>query len=133
MPSGGSMDPSTMSDSSESRKRCASSVAGDRVVKSMKLEPQDEAPPFSYTYPLSNGPPPLGSVADISVMPPPIPTASTLSGSRPPSSAGLPPPLPLGMSLDATQQRTSSHPHPPRLRRCPARLVSYRLEVSMVL
>ncbi|TBU32451.1 hypothetical protein BD311DRAFT_785943, partial [Dichomitus squalens] len=131
MPSGGSMDPSTMSDSSESRKRCASSVAGDRVVKSMKLEPQDEAPPlqsssstallpplvsathFSYTYPLSNGPPPLGSVADISVMPPPIPTASTLSGSRPPSSAGLPPPLPLGMSLDATQQLVSSIHGPP--------------------
>ncbi|PIL23957.1 hypothetical protein GSI_13708 [Ganoderma sinense ZZ0214-1] len=127
LPSGGSMDPSTMSDSSESsRKRCASSVAGDRVVKSMKLEPQDEAPPlqmssstgvlppmlpsthFSYTYPLSNGPPPLTSVADMSAVPPPLSSAGTLSSSRPPSSNGLPPPLPLGLSLDAAQQIVSS-------------------------
>ena len=126
LPSGGSMDPSTMSDSSESRKRCASSVAGDRVVKSMKLEPQDEAPPvqippstgvppslvpathFSYTYPLSNGPPPLGSVADMSAMPPPMSAASTLSSSRPPSSAGLPAPLSLGMTLDTNAQLVSS-------------------------
>lgn len=127
LPSGGSMDPNTMSDSSESsRKRCASSVAGDRVVKSMKLEPQDEAPPlqissstgvpppmhpsthFSYTYPLSSVPPSLTSVADMSAVPPPLSSAGTLSSSRPPSSNGLPPPLPLGLSLDATQQFVSS-------------------------
>ena len=129
LPPGGSMDPSTMSDSSESsRKRCASSVAGDRVVKAMKLEPQDEAPPlhmssststgvpppmlpsthFSYTYPLSNPPPPLTSVGEMSAVPPPLSSAGTLSSSRPPSSNGLPPPLPLGLSLDPTQQLISS-------------------------
>ncbi|KAI1795920.1 hypothetical protein LXA43DRAFT_1164107, partial [Ganoderma leucocontextum] len=127
LPSGGSMDPNTMSDSSDSsRKRCASSVAGNRVAKAMKLEPQDEAPPlqissstgvpppmhpsthFSYTYPLSNAPPPLTSVADMSAVPPPLSSAGTLSSSRPPSSNGLPPPLPLGMPLDATQQLVSS-------------------------
>ena len=127
LPSGGSMDTNTMSNSSESsHKRCASSVAGDRVVKSMKLEPQDEAPPlqtsssagipppllpsthFSYTYPLSSAPPPLSSVPDMSAVPPPLSSAGTLSSSRPPSSNGLPPPLPLGLSLDATQQLVSS-------------------------
>ncbi|TFK92429.1 hypothetical protein K466DRAFT_480710 [Polyporus arcularius HHB13444] len=119
LPSGGSFDPSTMSDSSESRKRCASSVAGDRVVKSMKLEPQDETPPlvppsgtiapnmmpqthFSY-YPLASAPPPLASVGEFPPIPPPIPSAP-LPSSRPASSAGLPPPLPLGMFPDMAQQ-----------------------------
>ena len=119
--SGGSMDPSTMSDNSESRKRCASSVAGDRVVKSMKLEPQDETPPmqlspastiapsmmpqthFTYNYTLGSVPPPLASVGDLPPIPPPLPSAP-IPASRPASSAGIPPPLSLGMFPDAAQQ-----------------------------
>ncbi|RPD66085.1 hypothetical protein L226DRAFT_542753 [Lentinus tigrinus ALCF2SS1-7] len=116
LPSGGSMDPNTMSDSSESRKRCASSVAGDRVVKSMKLEPQDEAPPmqvapnmmpqthFTYNpYPLSAVPQPLAPVGEILPIPAPLPSAP-LPSSRPASSAGIPPSIPLGMFADAAQQ-----------------------------
>ncbi|KAI0748073.1 hypothetical protein C8Q80DRAFT_1102841 [Daedaleopsis nitida] len=118
LPYGGSMDPSTMSDSSESRKRCASSVAGDRVVKSMKLEPQDEGPPlplppsatlpppsmlppthFSYSSYSTSVPPPLAPVAEISPLPPPLPSGS-ITSSRPSSSAGLS----LGMLPDAVQQ-----------------------------
>ncbi|KAI0721726.1 hypothetical protein C8T65DRAFT_631012 [Cerioporus squamosus] len=121
LPSGGSMDPSPMSDSSESRKRCASSVAGDRVVKSMKLEPQDDAPPlqippsgtiapnmmpqthFSYhPYPLASAPPPLPPVSEFPPIPP-LPSAP-LPGSRPASSAGIPPSLPLGMFPDVASQ-----------------------------
>ncbi|KAI0647007.1 hypothetical protein C8Q79DRAFT_599112 [Trametes meyenii] len=104
----------SISDGSElSRKRCASSVAGDRVVKSMKLEPPEDSPPalippstalppsmlpptnFSYTYPMSSVPPSLASVAEIS--------------------AGIPAHLSLGVLPDASQQLSASmHPalHP---------------------
>ncbi|KAI0670429.1 hypothetical protein C8Q78DRAFT_1070030 [Trametes maxima] len=122
----------SISDGSElSRKRCASSVAGDRVVKSMKLEPPEDTsatlippstavppsmlPPtnFSYTYPMSSVPPSLASVAEMSAVPPPLPSA--LSSSRPPSSAGIPAHLSLGVLPDASQQLPASmHPalHP---------------------
>ncbi|KAI0374843.1 hypothetical protein BV20DRAFT_1032906 [Pilatotrama ljubarskyi] len=119
---GGSLDSSTVSDGSElSRKRCASSVAGDRVVKSMKLESPDESPSplqippasavpppmlpatnFAYTYPISSVPPSLASVAEMSSVPPPIP--SSLSQSRPTSSAGIPAHLTVGLLPDASQQ-----------------------------
>ncbi|KAI0780987.1 hypothetical protein BD413DRAFT_464005 [Trametes elegans] len=122
----GSADSAVMSDGSElSRKRCASSVAGDRVVKSMKLESPEESPPplqippsasvpqpmlpatnFSYTYPMSSVPPTLTSVAEMSSAPPPLP--SSLSKSRPPSSAGIPAHLSLGLVPDASQQVASS-------------------------
>ncbi|CDO68325.1 hypothetical protein BN946_scf184799.g52 [Trametes cinnabarina] len=121
------------SDGSElSRKRCASSVAGDRVVKSMKLEPPEDsgvaAPPlqippaagvpppmmpqtnFSYTYPMSSVPPSLSSVAEIAAVPPPI-SQSLSSASRPPSSAGIPTHLPLGM-LPETAQPVPPGMHP---------------------
>ena len=118
------MDLSTMTDSSDtSRKRCASSVAGDRVVKSMKLEPQDDSPPLQippssaipppmvappthFTYPaysLSSTPPSLSSANELASIPPPVPPAP-LTNSRPPSSAGIPPPLSLGIIPDPAQQ-----------------------------
>ncbi|OSD01562.1 hypothetical protein PYCCODRAFT_1445566 [Trametes coccinea BRFM310] len=120
--SSGSGD-STSDGSELSRKRCASSVAGDRVIKSMKLEPPEDsaaaAPPlqippaasvpptmlpqtnFSYTYPMSSVPPTLSSVAEMAVPPPMPPSLS--SSSRPPSSAGIPTHLSLGMIPEAAQ------------------------------
>ncbi|KAI0664859.1 hypothetical protein C8Q70DRAFT_904129 [Cubamyces menziesii] len=126
--SSASSDSATMSDGSElSRKRCASSVAGDRVVKSMKLEPPEDSAPalqipssaampqammpqtnFSYTYPMSSVPPTLSSVAEMSAVPPPMPS-SLSSSSRPPSSAGIPAHLSLGMLPDASQQVAAMH------------------------
>ncbi|KAH9901335.1 hypothetical protein C8Q73DRAFT_241552 [Cubamyces lactineus] len=126
--SSASSDSATMSDGSElSRKRCASSVAGDRVVKSMKLEPPEDSAPalqiapsaavpptmmpptnFSYTYPMSSVPPTLSSVAEMSAIPPPMPS-SLSSSSRPPSSAGIPAHLSLGMLPDASQQVAAMH------------------------
>ncbi|KAH9946160.1 uncharacterized protein BXZ73DRAFT_37458 [Epithele typhae] len=122
LPPGGSLDLSTMSDGSDtSRKRCASSMAGDRVVKSMKLEPQDDTPPlqisptttvpstmmsqghFAYSYPAS-----MSSITDISAVPSMMSTSS-MSSSRPPSSAGIPPPLALGMMHDANHSTSSLH------------------------
>ncbi|KAI0637021.1 hypothetical protein C8Q77DRAFT_1049727 [Trametes polyzona] len=115
-----------VSDGSElSRKRCASSVAGDRVVKSMKLESPEDSPPalglppptavpptmlpptnFSYSYPMSSVQPSLASVAELPPIAAPMP--STLSNSRPPSSAGIPAHLSLGMLPDPSQQVASS-------------------------
>ncbi|KAI0709184.1 hypothetical protein C8Q76DRAFT_101609 [Earliella scabrosa] len=127
LPSGGSMDPSTMSDSSESRKRCASSVAGDRVVKAMKLEPQEENPPlqmqpsasvpssmlppqthFAYSAHSLASAPPSASVPDLASIPPPLPSAP-LSASRPASSAGITSSLALGMLPDP-QVAATLHP-----------------------
>ncbi|KAI8998678.1 hypothetical protein BD414DRAFT_407224 [Trametes punicea] len=122
--SSGSGD-STSDGSEVSRKRCASSVAGDRVVKSMKLEPPEDSGPalqippaatvpptmlpptsFSYTYPMTSVTPSLSTVAEMSAVPSSIP--STLSKSRPPSSAGIPTHLSMGMMPDASQQIPSA-------------------------
>ncbi|KAI0831256.1 hypothetical protein BC628DRAFT_1407775 [Trametes gibbosa] len=117
----------SLSDGSElSRKRCASSMAGDRVVKSMKLESPEDSPPslhippavavpptmlppatnFSYSYPLPSVPPSLASVVEMPPVPASIPSA--LPGSRPPSSAGITAHLSLGMLPDASSQLASS-------------------------
>ena len=119
MPTGGTLDPSSMSDGSESsRKRCASSMAGDRVVKSMKLESLDDTPPLQIP-PTTINPAmmsqPRLDLSYVSSLPPvndvPSLPSTTLSGSRPPSSAGIPPPLSLGMLHDTSQSIASSmHP-----------------------
>lgn len=118
--SNGSVDSSYSDGSEVSRKRCASSVAGDRVIKSMKLESPEDSPPalqvappavasssmlpptnFSYAYPMSSATPSLPTVAELASVPAPLP--SVLSNSRPPSSAGIAAHLSLGMLPDPSQ------------------------------
>lgn len=72
------IDPSDMS-----RKRCASSVAGDRAMKAPKLEPQDDII-------LQNPPPP---VVGIQSLPPPsvLPASASVVGSFPFPQATIPP------------------------------------------
>ncbi|KAL6298210.1 hypothetical protein BKA93DRAFT_744557 [Sparassis latifolia] len=101
------LDTNAMLDMSDiSRKRCASSVAGDRVPKIMKLEPHDDAPlsqlpapiipptaipispVYSYPPPMPSIPP-SASMGEIPAIPPPsIPP--TVTPSRPPTPGGIP-------------------------------------------
>ncbi|CCM02088.1 uncharacterized protein FIBRA_04165 [Fibroporia radiculosa] len=135
------LDPSGMADASDSsRKRCASAIDGDRALKSMKLEPQDDTPPlqmppasaiplsgsllsqsgFSFASPMSSIPGALSSMNDIAPIPSSLPLAS--SSSRPQSSAGLTH-HPLGIMSEAHQSTHSlqsalhysvlDHAHPP--------------------
>ncbi|KAI0797969.1 hypothetical protein C8Q75DRAFT_709520 [Abortiporus biennis] len=80
-----SSEQSSMGDLSDmSRKRCASSVAGDRVVKAMKLEPQDDVSlqnPPGVAPPPVLPPPPLQAVLPAPVPSFPFTTASGLSHS----------------------------------------------------
>lgn len=119
-----SAEPSLLDPSDMSRKRCASSVAGDRVLKAMKLEPQDDvslqmppihpppppphmntSPIFPYTTPASI-PPAMSTIVEH----PPIPSLPpSLPVSRPPSSSGLPSHHALNLMADIQQ----SHPTVP--------------------
>ena len=82
------VDSQCISDTSDlSRKRCASSTAGDRVIKALKMEPQEDhlhimpQPTASSSFP----PTTVASMVPF-IQPNPPPEAA----SRPPSSAGLP-------------------------------------------
>ncbi|KIJ69022.1 hypothetical protein HYDPIDRAFT_105583 [Hydnomerulius pinastri MD-312] len=110
-----------------SRKRCASSMAGDRVIKALKREPQEDTPLHIIPPPTSN-PPGFPSVAVSSMVdprsvPPFIPSnPPSEPASRPTSSAGLihhpfsvlppqPSQLPMsgmGFSIPATSAPTTS-------------------------
>ncbi|KAI0819124.1 hypothetical protein BC629DRAFT_1588433 [Irpex lacteus] len=120
-----SLDPAGVLDSSEmSRKRCASTLDGDRVVKALKLEPSDEpplsmpppAPVHSHSVPHLNVSPSFTFSAPTSIPPsmativehpslPPL-SASSMPGTRPPSSSGL--------SHPSLHSHPSTH-FPPRL------------------
>jgi hypothetical protein len=126
-----SLDSSSLLDTSDmSRKRCASSLDGDRVVKAMKLEPSDEVPltmpppapvhshsaphlsTFTFSAPTSI-PPSMATIVEHPSIPP---LSSSLPGTRPPSSSGIPHPalhsLPsthFPPHLDFSQQLS----HPP--------------------
>ena len=102
-----SLDSVGLLDSSDmSRKRCASTLDGDRIVKAMKMEPSDEvplpmqppapmnshpvthlniSPSFTFTTPSSLPP----SMATIVEHPPIPPLSASVPGTRPPSSSGL--------------------------------------------
>ncbi|OBZ75525.1 hypothetical protein A0H81_04278 [Grifola frondosa] len=100
--SSGSLDSSAMQDVSElSRKRCASSVAGDRVLKAMKLEPQDDA--STLQIPSNPAIAPRSFTTELSSIS--VPSAS-VANSRPPSSGGMPSCLPMSLIPDASQQVT---------------------------
>ena len=99
-------DPNSSLDASDmSRKRCASSVAGDRVQKALKLEPQDDLSP------LPNPPPSMGLHS--SSLPPPLPSTHTFSFTH----TGIPvsmAPITEQTSLSASVP-SSRPPSPPRL------------------
>ncbi|KAI0345366.1 hypothetical protein BDW22DRAFT_1406070 [Trametopsis cervina] len=102
-----SIESTSLLDTSDmSRKRCASTLDGDRVVKAMKLEPVEESslampPPApvqshslphlkassSFTFTASTSiPPSMATIVEH-----PIPSmSSSVPGTRPPSSSGLP-------------------------------------------
>ncbi|KAA1469455.1 hypothetical protein DENSPDRAFT_772513 [Dentipellis sp. KUC8613] len=83
----GSLEPLEGPDSSESRKRCASSLGGDRVIKALKLEPQDDLTLQSTStvaFPFS--PPPTAGSAEAHPFPSNPPSRPA---SRPGSSSGL--------------------------------------------
>ncbi|KAI0928700.1 hypothetical protein AcW2_004628 [Taiwanofungus camphoratus] len=128
----GSLDPNAMLDTSDmSRKRCASSIAGDRVLKVMKLEPQDDAPPlqiptssamhppapppvltspvFPFTQPMSSIPSTMSTMSDIpsvaTAVPPPVPS------SRPPSSSGVTTHHPLDLLSESQPSVLHFPPH----------------------
>ena len=76
-------------DLTESRKRCASSMAGDRVIKALKLEPQEDLslhPHFSFPSPGNVLPP---DPMDPHSMPSYSSSSPSAPSSRPASSAGL--------------------------------------------
>ncbi|KAH9951254.1 hypothetical protein B0H21DRAFT_818313 [Amylocystis lapponica] len=98
----GSLHPNATPDMSDnSRKRCASSVAGDRAMKTMKLEPNDDAPslqlqpppPLHVPPPLMTSPVysfnPAISSLHTSTMGDPTSASVPISNSRPASSAGI--------------------------------------------
>ena len=70
-----------------SRKRCASSMAGDRVIKAPKMEPQEDSLHIN-PQPVTASPPafPPGTMSALV----PFATPNTEPASRPTSSAGLP-------------------------------------------
>lgn len=114
--SGSSLDASSSLDALDMpRKRCASTLDGDRVVKAMKMEPQDDVtlpmpppphmnttPPFSFSAP-SSIPPAMATIAEH----PSIPPVPSLPGTRPPSSSGH------GMKLMQDMQQTHPTMHFP--------------------
>ena len=81
------LDSQIISDTSDlSRKRCASSMAGDRVIKALKMEPQEDALHI-MPQPVATPPSfPPSTVASLVPFAPPNPEPA----SRPTSSAGLP-------------------------------------------
>lgn len=83
------MDMQGIVDSGEgSRKRCASSMSGDRVIKAMKLEPQDDVPLHMGT---SSANPLQLHASTYPSMPPFMPSnPPSAPPSRPSSAAGLP-------------------------------------------
>jgi hypothetical protein len=111
-----SLEPSSSLDAPDmSRKRCASTLDGDRVVKAMKMEPQDDVslqmpPPahmntstsFSFSAPTTISPA-MATIAEH----PTIPSVPSLPGTRPPSSSGR------GMTLMQDMQATHSTMHFP--------------------
>lgn len=133
----GSLDPQPLEpqESTESRKRCASGMVGDRAVKALKLEPRDEAP-TQLTFPFS--PPPSGGSNN--AMDPPTTSGSFTSqhssstpASRPSSSSGarhqmnvfqpqqmsnsIPmhfPPAPLNLSSAVPRQQPMDYQSPPQ-------------------
>ncbi|KAG9318844.1 hypothetical protein JVU11DRAFT_948 [Chiua virens] len=81
------LDPPSLDSSDLSRKRCGSSMAGDRVIKALKIEPQDD-PLHIMSQPVSAPPPfPPTTIASMATF---VPTNATDPASRPTSSAGLP-------------------------------------------
>lgn len=94
----GALDVLSNGDGSDlSRKRCASSMAGDRVQKALKREPQEDASLHFVPAPVTNAPVfPSSAVPSIpdSRTGPPFASANSPSqpASRPTSSAGLPHP-----------------------------------------
>lgn len=79
-----------------SRKRCASSMAGDRVIKAPKREPQEDTPLHIIPPPVSNQPPFSSAVVpaltDSRSIPSYVPANSQMdSGTQPTRSAGQPP------------------------------------------
>lgn len=118
-----SLDPNAMYDTTDlSRKRGPSAMDGDRAMKAMKLEPQDESQPSSagpsrrmststhgpsgLAFASSAMPPAsVASMNELSSIPPPL--SSTGSSSRPQSSAGIPPHHPLALPSDPPH---ASHP-----------------------
>ncbi|KZT11338.1 uncharacterized protein LAESUDRAFT_747079 [Laetiporus sulphureus 93-53] len=120
------LDSNAMLDASDtSRKRCASSVAGDRMLKAMKLEPQDDAPSlqissstgmhisdpamaspaFSFASSMPSIPTSVQTISDMPSISAPVQPAG--ANSRPPSSAEMANHPPLGPIPGAEHQ---SHP-----------------------
>ncbi|KAI0688255.1 hypothetical protein BC835DRAFT_1373425 [Cytidiella melzeri] len=104
-----SLDSTSLLDTSDmSRKRCASTLEGDRVTKAMKMEPSDEiplsmppppvhshsaphlnvSPSFTFSAPTSI-PPSMATIVEHPSIPP---LSSSVPGTRPPSSSGMPHP-----------------------------------------
>ncbi|KAL4077125.1 hypothetical protein V8B97DRAFT_1866663 [Scleroderma yunnanense] len=94
----GALDHLNSGDSSDlSRKRCASSIGGDRVQKALKREPQEDTPLHFIPAPATNPPVfPLSTVSSMTDLRsvPPFVSANTPQqpASRPTSSAGIPHP-----------------------------------------
>lgn len=104
--SSSSLDPNAMYDTTDlSRKRGPSAMDGDRAMKAMKLEPQEESQsssagpsrrmststhaPSGLAFTSSTNPPTsIASLGDLSSIPPSLSSAG--STSRPQSSAGIP-------------------------------------------
>lgn len=117
------MDPLNSTDTLDvSRKRCASSICGDRVQKALKREPQEDTPlhfnPAAVTNP-SVFPSTVSSVTDPRTISPFVSTNTQQSASRPTSSAGLshsafsvlaqPPSIPaIPIPISATSAPTTS-------------------------
>ncbi|TFY82369.1 hypothetical protein EWM64_g1641 [Hericium alpestre] len=98
------------SESPESRKRCASSLAGDRVIKALKLEPQDEptlqsasSVSFPFSPPSTAGPMSAVEYAFPSNPPSALP-------SRPGSSSGGIPPGALSNGIPLHHLFPPTHP-----------------------
>ncbi|KAF9218248.1 hypothetical protein BS17DRAFT_742446 [Gyrodon lividus] len=112
----GSLDTSDMS-----RKRCGSSMGGDRVIKALKREPQEDTP--LHIIPAPNANPPAFPPTTVPSMVPFVPSnPPSEPASRPASSAGLPhhpfnalshqptqPPMPgIGFSIPTTSSSATS-------------------------
>lgn len=94
-----------------SRKRCASSMAGDRVIKALKREPQEDTPLHIIPPPGSNQPPFSSAAVTPLTDPRSIPSyasenSQVESTSRPTSSASEPPLA--GFGLIPQQQPAAS-------------------------
>lgn len=118
------LDPLNNADSSDlSRKRCASSNAGDRVQKALKREPQEDTPlhfiPAAVTNPPVFPSSTVSSISDPRTIPSFVSANTQQPASRPTSSAGLPhpaftmlsqpPPIPaIPIPLPASSAPTTS-------------------------